>query len=202
MSVMSHYPDALARLVQEFMRLPGIGPKTAQRLAFFVLRMEERDVLALASALADAKRKIQRCQVCYNLADAQPCRICSDPRRDSSILCVVEEANDLIAMEKTRTYAGLYHVLEGCLSPLEGIGPETLRLPELLKRVKAGGTKEVILATNPTVEGEATAMYVARLLKPLGLKVTRIARGIPVGGDLEYTDEATLARALEGRRDM
>jgi recombination protein RecR len=199
---MAHYPDALARLIQEFMRLPGIGPKTAQRLAFFVLRMEERDVLALASALADAKRKIERCRVCYNLADAQPCRICSDPRRDSSILCVVEEANDLIAMEKTRTYGGLYHVLEGSLSPLEGIGPETLRVVELLKRVKVGGTKEVILATNPTVEGEATAMYVARLLKPLGLKVTRIARGIPVGGDLEYTDEATLARALEGRRDM
>ena len=202
MAVLSHYPDALARLIQEFMRLPGIGPKTAQRLAFFVLRMEERDVLALATALADAKRKIDRCRVCYNLADAQPCHICGDPKRDQSTLCVVEEANDLIAMEKTRTYRGLYHVLEGALSPLEGVGPETLRLAELLRRVKAGGVTEVILATNPTVEGEATAMYVARLLKPFGLKTTRIARGIPVGGDLEYADEVTLGRAFEGRRQI
>ncbi len=198
----SHYPDALARLIQEFTRLPGIGPKTAQRLAFYVLRMEERDVLSLSAALADAKRKIGRCSVCFNLADSQPCRICQDPRRDQSVICVVEEANDLIAMEKARTYNGLYHVLEGALSPLEGVGPETLRLPELVKRVKTGSIKEVILATNPTVEGEATAMYVARLLKPLGVKITRIARGVPVGGDLEYADEVTLARALEGRRDM
>lgn len=198
----SQYPDALARLIQEFMRLPGVGPKTAQRLAFHVLRMEERDVLSLATALADAKRKIGRCSVCFNLADSQPCHICQDPKRDRSTLCVVEEANDLIAMERTRTYNGLYHVLEGALSPLEGVGPESLRLPELLKRVKNGTVKEVILATNPTVEGEATAMYVARLLRPLGIKITRIARGVPVGGDLEYADEVTLARALEGRRDM
>lgn len=199
---MAHYPDALGRLIQEFMRLPGVGPKTAQRLAFHVLRMEERDVLSLATALADAKRKIGRCSSCYNLADSQPCHICADSRRDRTVICVVEEANDLIAMEKTRTYHGLYHVLEGALSPLEGVGPEALRLPELLKRVKDGGVQEVILATNPTVEGEATAMYVARLLKPLALKATRIARGIPVGGDLEYADEVTLARALEGRREM
>lgn len=198
----SHYPEALGRLIQEFARLPGIGPKTAQRLAFFVLRMAERDVLSLATALADAKRKIGRCSVCFNLADSQPCHICGDPKRDQSTLCVVEEANDLIAMEKARTFVGLYHVLEGALSPLEGIGPETLRLPELLRRVKGGAVKEVILATNPTVEGEATAMYIARLLKPLGLQVTRIARGIPVGGDLEYTDEVTLARSLEGRREV
>ncbi len=198
----SQYPDALARLIQEFTRLPGIGPKTAQRLAFFVLRMEERDVLSLATALADAKRKIGRCSVCFNLADSQPCHICRDLKRDQSTLCVVEEANDLVAMEKTRTYSGLYHVLEGALSPLEGVGPEALRLPELLKRVKGGQVKEVILATNPTVEGEATAMYIARLLKPLGLKITRIARGVPVGGDLEYADEVTLARSLEGRRDI
>lgn len=198
----SQYPEALARLIQEFTRLPGVGPKTAQRLAFHVLRMEERDVLALATALADAKRKIGRCQVCFNLADSQPCHICRDPKRDQTMLCVVEEANDLVAMEKARTFTGLYHVLEGALSPLEGIGPETLRLPELLKRVKAGAVREVILATNPTVEGEATAMYIARLLKPLGLKVTRIARGVPVGGDLEYADEVTLARSLEGRRDI
>ena len=199
---LSQYPEALARLVQEFTRLPGIGPKTAQRLAFHVLRMEERDVLALASALADAKRKIGRCSVCFNLADTQPCRICSDPERDRTTICVVEEANDLVAMEKARTYKGLYHVLEGALSPLEGVGPEALRIPELMKRVKGGAVKEVILATNPTVEGEATAMYLARLLKPLGLKVTRIARGIPVGSDLEYADEVTLARSLEGRRDI
>jgi len=199
---LSQYPDALARLIQEFTRLPGIGPKTAQRLAFFVLGMEERDVMALATALADAKRKIGRCSVCFNLADSQPCHICRDGKRDQSTLCVVEEANDLVAMEKARTYSGLYHVLEGALSPLEGVGPEALRLPELLKRVKGGLVKEVILATNPTVEGEATAMYIARLLRPLGLKVTRIARGIPVGGDIEYADEVTLARSLEGRRDI
>jgi recombination protein RecR len=198
----SHYPEALGRLIQEFTRLPGIGPKTAQRLAFFVLRMEERDVLSLASALADAKRKIGRCSTCFNLADSQPCHICGDSRRDQSTLCVVEEANDLIAMEKTRTYSGIYHVLEGALSPLEGIGPETLRLPELTRRLKTGTVKEIILATNPTVEGEATALYIARLLKPLGLLVTRIARGIPVGGDLEYADEVTLARSLEGRREI
>jgi len=198
----SHYPEPLARLIQEFTRLPGIGPKTAQRLAFFVLRMEERDVMSLAGALTDAKRKIARCSVCFNLADTQPCRICRDPGRDQATLCVVEEANDLIAMEKTRNYSGLYHVLEGALSPLEGVGPEALRIPELLKRLKSSSFKEVILATNPTVEGEATAMYLARLLKPLGLKVTRIARGIPVGGDLEYADEVTLSRALEGRREV
>jgi len=198
----SQYPEALARLIQEFTRLPGIGPKSAQRLAFHVLRMEERDVLALATALADAKRRIGRCSVCHNLADTQPCRICSDPQRDKTLLCVVEEANDLIAMEKARTFNGLYHVLEGALSPLEGVGPEALRLPELVRRVKGGEVKEVILATNPTVEGEATAMYIARLLRPLGLRLTRIARGVPVGGDLEYADEVTLARALEGRRDM
>lgn len=198
----SQYPDALGRLIQELTRLPGIGPKTAQRLAFHVLRMDERDVASLSAALVDAKRKIERCTVCFNLADSQPCHICRDPKRDQTTLCVVEEANDLIAMEKARTYSGLYHVLEGALSPLEGIGPEALRLPELLKRVKNGAVMEVILATNPTVEGEATAMYVARLLKPLGLKVTRIARGVPVGGDLEYADEVTLARALEGRRDI
>jgi len=198
----SHYPEPLARLIQEFTRLPGIGPKTAQRLAFFVLRMEERDVMSLAGALTDAKRKIARCSVCFNLADTQPCRICRDPGRDQATLCVVEEANDLIAMEKTRNYSGLYHVLEGALSPLEGVGPEALRIPELLKRLKSSSFREVILATNPTVEGEATAMYLARLLKPLGLKVTRIARGIPVGGDLEYADEVTLSRALEGRREV
>ncbi|RJQ08565.1 MAG: recombination protein RecR [Bacillota bacterium] len=198
----SQYPEALARLIQEFTRLPGIGPKSAQRLAFHVLRMEERDVLALATALADAKRRIGRCSVCYNLADTQPCHICGDPQRDRTVLCVVEEANDLIAMEKARTFGGLYHVLEGALSPLEGVGPEALRLPELVKRVKGGEFREVILATNPTVEGEATAMYIARLLRPLGVRLTRIARGVPVGGDLEYADEVTLARALEGRRDV
>lgn len=198
----SQYPDALARLIQEFTRLPGVGPKTAQRLAFHVLRMEDRDVLALATALADAKRKIGRCETCFNLADAQPCRICQDQRRERSLLCVVEEANDLMAMERSRSYNGLYHVLEGALSPLEGIGPERLRLPELLKRLKDGQVKEVVLATNPTVEGEATALYVARLIKPLSLRVTRIARGVPVGGDLEYADEVTLSRAMEGRREI
>jgi len=198
----SHYPEALARLIQELRRLPGIGPKSAQRLAFHILGREEADVVALATALTEAKRRIQRCRTCFNLADSQPCRICSDPARDRGTICVVEEANDLVAMERTRTYAGLYHVLEGALSPLEGVGPEALRLPELLARVKAGGVREVILATNPTVEGEATAMYIAKQLRPLGVKVTRIARGVPVGGDLEYADEVTLARALEGRRDI
>jgi len=199
---LSQYPEALARLIQEFTRLPGIGPKTAQRLAFFVLGMDERDVAAMAAALTDAKRRIGRCPVCFNLADTDPCRVCRDPGRDKTVLCVVEEANDLIAMEKSRSYKGLYHVLEGALSPLEGVGPDSLRIPELLRRLKEGSFEEVILATNPTVEGEATAMYLAKLLKPLGLKVTRIARGIPVGGDLEYADEVTLSRSLEGRREM
>jgi recombination protein RecR len=199
---MSAIPAALAALIERLVRLPGVGPKTAQRLAFHVLKAPREDAAALAEALIALKDRTRLCQRCFNLCEAEFCGICTDARRDGSLLCVVEEINDLLALEKTREFRGVYHVLGGSLSPLDGRGPEQIRAKELLARLESSEVREVILATNPNVEGEATALYLLRLLKPLALTVTRIARGLPMGGDLEYADEATLARALEGRREI
>ena len=200
---MAEYAEPVARLIDALQRLPGIGPKTAQRLTFFLLKRPADEVRELSEALVAVKDRIVYCRTCYNVTDLDPCRICSDPRRDGSMLCVVEEPNDLMAMERTGEYRGRYHVLLGALSPLDGIGPEDIKVRELLARLDGGGaTTEVILATNPNVEGEATALYLAKLLRPLAVRVTRIARGLPVGGDLEYADELTLGRALEGRREV
>ncbi|WNF37105.1 recombination mediator RecR [Bacillaceae bacterium IKA-2] len=196
------YPEPISKLIEGFMRLPGIGPKTAGRLAFFVLDMKEDDVLDFAKALVNAKRNLTYCSVCYNITDSDPCYICEDQKRDRSIVCVLENARDVIAMEKMREYHGLYHVLQGAISPMEGVGPEDIKIPELLKRLQDETIQEIILATNPNIEGEATAMYISRLVKPTGIKVTRIAHGLPVGGDLEYADEVTLSRAIEGRREL
>jgi len=196
------YPEPISKLIEGFMKLPGIGPKTAGRLAFFVLNMKEDDVLDLAKALVNAKRQLHYCSVCNNITDLDPCYICRDKRRDGSIICVVQEPRDVVAMEKTREFEGYYHVLQGAISPMDGIGPEDIRIPDLLKRLGDEQVKEVILATNPNIEGEATAMYISRLIKPFGIRVTRIAHGLPVGGDLEYADEVTLTKALEGRRDL
>ncbi|GGA58807.1 recombination protein RecR [Kroppenstedtia guangzhouensis] len=195
-------PEPISNLIDGFMRLPGIGPKTAQRLAFFVLGMEEEDVMELAKALVHAKRDLKRCQVCSNITDQPVCSICRDKNRDRSMICVVQDPRDVIAMERTREYVGLYHVLHGAISPMEGIGPDELSIPDLLKRLEDETVQEMILATNPNIEGEATAMYLQRLVKPFGVKVTRIAHGLPVGGDLEYADEVTLTKALEGRREL
>ncbi len=199
---MSATPSALATLIEELVRLPGVGPKTAQRLAFHLLKVPREEAAALAEAVVALKDRTRQCGRCFNIAEAELCGICLDPRRDAQLLCVVEEVNDLLAIEKSREYRGLYHVLGGSLAPLEGRGPEQIRGKELTLRLEAGGVQEVILATNPNVEGEATALYLLRLLKPFRVKVTRIARGLPVGGDLEYADEVTLARALEGRREI
>lgn len=201
---MLYYPQPIADLIDGFMLLPGIGPKTAQRLAFHVLSMNEDEVMNFAKALVNAKRHLHYCSQCCNITDVDPCRICSDPSRNREVLCVVQDAKDVVAMEKMREFEGLYHVLHGAISPMEGIGPDQIRIPELLRRLQDTGQdiKEVILATNPNVEGEATAMYISRLLKPAGLKVTRIAHGLPVGGDLEYADEVTLSKAMEGRREI
>ncbi|MDF2683434.1 recombination mediator RecR [Brevibacillus choshinensis] len=196
------YPEPVSKLIEGFMKLPGIGPKTAGRLAFFVLNMKEDDVLDLAKALVNAKRQLHYCSVCNNITDLDPCHICRDKRRDGSIICVVQEPRDVVAMEKTREFEGYYHVLQGAISPMDGIGPEDIRIPDLLKRLSDEQVKEVILATNPNIEGEATAMYISRLIKPFGIRVTRIAHGLPVGGDLEYADEVTLTKALEGRREL
>lgn len=196
------YPEPISKLIEGFMKLPGIGPKTAGRLAFFVLNMKEDDVLDLAKALVNAKRQLHYCTVCNNITDLDPCHICRDKRRDGSIICVVQEPRDVVAMEKTREFEGYYHVLQGAISPMDGIGPEDIRIPDLLKRLGDEQVKEVILATNPNIEGEATAMYISRLIKPFGIRVTRIAHGLPVGGDLEYADEVTLTKALEGRREL
>jgi recombination protein RecR len=197
-------PRAVTRLIEEFHRLPGIGPKTAQRLTFFLLRAPKENAQALADALTHLKENIVTCTICANIAEQNPCAICRDESRDRSIVCVVEEPLDVLAIERTREYRGLYHVLHGAISPAEGIGPEDLRVGELLTRVqKDSAIKEIVLATNPNLEGEATAMYLERLLKPAtGVKITRLARGLPVGGDLEYADEVTLTRALEGRREV
>jgi recombination protein RecR len=199
---MSAMPAALAALIEQLVRLPGVGPKTAQRLAFHLLKAPREDAAALAEALVALKDRTRLCQRCFNLCEAELCGICLDARRDGSLLCVVEEINDLLAIEKTREFRGIYHVLGGSLSPLDGRGPEQIRARELQARLESSDVREVILATNPNVEGEATALYLLRVLKPFPVKVTRIARGLPMGGDLEYADEATLARALEGRREI
>ena len=189
-------------LVDELGRLPGIGPKSAQRIAFFLLKSAPDDAKRLARVIVEAKERVSWCRRCFNFAEGELCVYCRDDRRDSALLCVVEEPRDIVAVERTQEYRGRYHVLLGAISPIEGIGPEQLKIKELLARVNGEGVQEVILATNPNIEGEATAMYLARLLKPLGLRVTRIASGLPVGGDLEYADELTLGRALEGRREV
>jgi recombination protein RecR len=192
----------LAKLVEQFRRLPGIGPKSATRLAYYVLEMEKSRVQALVQAIVEAKDKIGYCSVCYNFTDTDPCKICQAQSRDNTVICVVEEPRAVAAIERSRDYRGLYHVLHGALSPLDGIGPEDIRIKELLQRLQTGNIREVIMATDPDVEGEATAMYLARLLKPLGVKATRIAHGLPVGGDIEYVDEVTLAKAVENRREL
>lgn len=199
---MDFYPTPVARLVEQFSKLPGIGTKTAQRLAFFVLNMPEGEARTLAQAIVEAKQKTKYCSVCGNITDIDPCPICRNTSRDGSIICVVEEPRDVIAMEKTREFKGVYHVLHGAISPMTGVGPNDIKIKELLERLRKGGVKEVIVATNPNVEGEATAMYLSKLIKPLGILVTRIAHGLPVGGDLEYADEVTLTKALEGRREI
>lgn len=199
---MLYYAEPVAKLIEELGKLPGIGPKTAQRLAFYILNNDAGAARDLARAIVDAKNKTRYCSVCSNLTDVDPCAICSGDRRDRSVICVVEEPRDVVAIEKTRDFKGLYHVLQGSISPMDGVGPENLRIKELLPRLQSGVVKEVIVATNPNIEGEATAMYLARLIKPLGIKVTRIAHGLPVGGDLEYADEVTLAKAFEGRREI
>ena len=202
---MSTFPlpaQPVARLIEELNKLPGIGPKTAQRLTYFLVRMPEKEARALAEAILAVKEKIILCSICHNITDADPCLICCGEGRDKTKICVVEEPLDILALERTREYTGLYHVLHGVISPMDGIGPDDLKLKELLKRVEDGGVEEVILATNPSLEGEATAMYIHRLLAPLGVRVTRLARGLPVGADLEYADEVTLTRALEGRQEI
>lgn len=192
----------LSRLVEQFEHLPGIGYKSAQRLAYYVLGLSDEAVKQLSNSILEAHDKIHTCKICCNLTDQELCSICRNESRDHSTICVVENPRDVVAMERTRDYSGSYHVLHGVISPLNGVGPDQLRIKELLDRVRGGAVTEVIMATNPTVEGEATAMYVSRLLKPLGVKVTRLAYGIPVGGDLEYADEVTLSRALEGRSEL
>ena len=198
---MNYYGDYITRLIEEFNRLPGVGAKSAQRLAFHVLNMDTSRVTSLANAILEAKRNVKYCSVCCNLTDSDPCGICESAKRERSLIMVVESPRDMAAYEKTNEFKGLYHVLHGAISPMSGIGPDDIRLKELIGRLD-GGVMEVILATNPNVEGEATAMYISKLIKPLGVKVTRIAHGVPVGGDLEYVDEVTLSRALEGRREM
>lgn len=197
-----YYPEPIAKLIDSFSRLPGIGPKTAARLAFYVLRMKEEDVIDFAKALVNVKRNLTYCTVCCNITDTDPCRICSDKSRDVSVICVVQEPKDLVAMERTREFNGHYHVLNGAISPMDGLGPDDIRIAELVRRLGDERVQELILATNPNIEGEATAMYLSRLVKPFGIKVTRIAHGLPVGGDLEYADEVTITKALEGRREL
>lgn len=196
-----HAP-ALARLIDQFNRLPGIGAKTAQRLAYYVLSMPKEDAIAFSKAITDAHNSIHKCKRCCNLTDDELCPICKSPTRDRSTVCVVEDPKDVVALEKTQEYSAMYHVLHGVISPLNGVGPDQLSIKELVERVREDDVKEVIMATNATAEGETTAIYISRLLKPLGVKVTRLAYGIPVGGDLEYADEVTLARALEGRCEL
>lgn len=200
---MNHlYSPPIARLIEELEKLPGIGHKTAQRLAFHILNLPAEKSEALANAIKEAKLKTRYCSICSNITETDPCSICGSVKRDHGIICVVEDPKDVIAMERIREFNGVYHVLQGVISPMEGIGPEDIRIKELLQRIRDGNTREVIMATDPDVEGEATAMYISRLLKPIGIRITRIAHGIPVGGDLEYADEVTLAKALEGRREL
>ncbi|GAA1098531.1 recombination mediator RecR [Nocardiopsis composta] len=196
------YEGAVQNLIDELGRLPGVGPKSAQRIAFHLLAAEAADVKRLVSALVEVKERVRFCSVCGNVAEESECRICRDPRRDEAVVCVVEEAKDVVAIERTREFRGRYHVLGGAISPIEGVGPDDLRIKELMARLADGRVTELILATDPNLEGEATATYLARLVKPMGLKVTRLASGLPVGGDLEYADEVTLGRAFEGRRSL
>lgn len=197
---MEQYALPISNLIDQLSKLPGIGKKTAQRLAFFILEMETLEAEKISEAILEAKDKIQLCSICQNLTDIDPCAICQDSNRDKSVICVVEGAKDIIAMERSREYKGQYHVLHGVISPMDRIGPDEIKVKELLNRLEDDRVEEVILATNPTVEGEATSLYISRLVKPLGVKVTRIAHGIPVGGDLEYFDEVTLSKAMENRR--
>jgi recombination protein RecR len=206
---MTGYPAPLDRLIRELCKLPGVGEKTAARLAFHMLKGEKKDVMDLAESIGRLKREIGLCRTCFGLSEVDPrseesveCKVCQDPRREREKICVVEDPEDMIAVEKSQEFKGLYHVLHGAISPLDGIGPESLRIKELLERIKDASILEVIVATNPTVEGEATALYLSKVVKPLGVKVTRIARGLPMGGDLDYTDAVTLGKAIEGRREI
>ncbi|HTV59028.1 MAG TPA: recombination mediator RecR [Verrucomicrobiae bacterium] len=199
---MPDFAPSVNRLIEELKRLPGIGQKTAQRLAFHLLRVDRDQAMALSDAIREAKERVRECSVCNNITDADPCHFCTSSTRNRSLICVVEEATNIQAIEKTRQFSGLYHVLGGALSPLQGIGPDQLKIKSLIERLKGGGVEEIILATNPTAEGEATAVYLSKLLKPLGVRATRIAMGIPVGSDLEYADEVTMMKAMEGRRDL
>jgi len=194
-------PEPIARLIEAFHKLPGIGPKSAQRLAYHILRIPEEQAAAIANAIMDVKHRIVLCSVCMNITESDPCAYCQDPRRDGAVICVVEQALDILAMERTG-FRGRYHVLHGVLNPMDGIGPDEIRVRELVERLKSGEVQEIIMATNPSLEGEATAMYIQRLVGPAGVKVTRLARGLPSGADLEYTDDVTLARALEGRQAL
>lgn len=199
---MPFYAAPVARLIEELERLPGIGPKSAQRLAFFILKGDDESANRLAEALVEVKRSVRFCARCFNFSEAEFCEICSDGKRDATMICVVEEPKDIVAIERTNEYRGTYHVLQGTISPMEGIGPDQLRVKELLARLEDGAVTEVVIATNPNVEGETTALYLARLIKPLGIRVTRIASGLPVGADIEFADEVTLSRAMEARREL
>ncbi len=199
---MSYYSPSIEKLIEAFEKLPSIGSKTAARLAFYILNASEEETTEFINAIENAKKNLKYCSKCYNISDTDPCTICGNPARDASTICVVEDVRDVVAMERTHEFKGVYHVLHGSISPMNGVGPDDIKIKELLSRLMDGQVKELILATNPRVEGEATAMYISKLVKPLGIKVTRIAHGIPVGGDLEYTDEVTLSRALEGRREL
>ena len=199
---MEYFVPPLEILIEQFAKLPGIGRKTATRLAFYVLNSSDGDAKAFADAIINAKEKVKCCKICQNITDSEICSVCQSPKRDKSIICVTESPKDVISIEKTNEYHGLYHVLHGAISPMDNVGPNDIKIPELLERLKGDEVKEVIMATNPTIEGEATAMYISKLIKPFGIKVTRIAHGIPVGGDLEYADEITLTKAMEGRREM
>ncbi len=199
---MSYYSPSIEKLIESFEKLPSIGHKTAQRLAFYMLDLSNEEAEEFTNSILNAKKNLHFCSKCFNISDTDPCGICSNPKRDSSVICVVEDVRDVIAMERTHEFNGVYHVLHGSISPMNGIGPDDIKIKELLSRIMNEETKEIILATNPRVEGEATSMYISKLVKPLGVKTTRIARGIPVGGDLEYTDEITLTKALEGRSEI
>ena len=199
---MSYYSPSIEKLIESFERLPSIGHKTAVRLAFHMLDLSKEETEEFINSIINAKEKLKYCSNCYNISDSDPCPICSSPKRDNSVICVVEDVRDVMAMERTHEFKGVYHVLHGTISPMNGIGPEDIKIKELLNRIANNDIKEIIIATNPRVEGEATAIYLSKIIKPLGIKVTRIAHGIPVGGDLEYTDEVTLSKALEGRREL
>lgn len=199
---MNYYSAPIAKLIEALSKLPGVGSKTAQRLTFYLLNMPEKEVEDLAKAIVYAKRSVKYCTVCCNITDSEKCEICSNPNRDHSVICVIEDPKDVAALERTREFKGLYHVLHGAISPMDGVGPDDIKIRELLARLKDEEIKEIIIATNPNIEGEATAMYISRLVKPLDIKVTRIAHGVPVGGDIEYADEVTLMKALEGRREI